>query len=78
MRIAVAGAGCLAGGVPGGFFWQDRTYLSLSAIARALTGTAWNGPRFFGLRVPGNPEARAATASREPLRTEPKRVHRCA
>ncbi len=64
--------------VPGGFLWQDSTYLSLSAIARAMTGTAWNGPRFFGLRVPGNPEARAATASREPLRTEPKRVHRCA
>jgi len=47
--------------VPGGFLWQDSTYLSLSAIARAITGTAWNGPRFFGLRVPGNP-ARAATA----------------
>ncbi len=45
--------------VPGGFLWQDSTYLSLSAIARAITGTAWNGPRFFGLRVPGNSEARA-------------------
>src|SRR5271166_1486115 len=43
--------------VPGGFSWQDSTYLSLSAIARAITGTAWNGPRFFGLRVSGNPEA---------------------
>ncbi|MGA7327851.1 MAG: DUF2924 domain-containing protein [Rhodomicrobium sp.] len=30
--------------VPGGF-WQDSTYLSLSVIARAITGTAWNGPR---------------------------------
>ncbi len=48
--------------VPGGFSWQDSTYSSLSAIARAITGTPWNGPRFFGLRVPGNPEARAATA----------------
>ena len=48
--------------VPGGFSWQDRTYLSLSAIARAITGTAWNGPRFFGLRVPGNAEARATAA----------------
>ncbi len=48
--------------VPGGFSWQDSTYLSLSAIARAITGTAWNGPRFFGLRVPGNPQASAATA----------------
>jgi len=24
------------------------TYASLSTIARAITGTAWNGPRFFG------------------------------
>jgi len=62
--------------VPGGCLWQDSTYLSLSAIARAITGTAWNGPRFFGLRVPGNPEARAATASKpSPPRAEksPKR-----
>ena len=48
--------------VPGGFLWHDSTYLSLSAIARAITGTAWNGPRFFGLRVPGTPEAGAAPA----------------
>ena len=48
--------------VPGGFSWQDSTYLSLSAIARAITGTAWNGPRFFGLRVPSNPKASAETA----------------
>jgi hypothetical protein len=48
--------------VPGGFLWQGSTYLSLSAIARAITGTAWNGPRFFGLRVPGSPQARATTA----------------
>ena len=51
--------------VPGGFSWQDRTYLSLSAIARAITGTAWNGPRFFGLRVPGNSKA-GATAAPKP------------
>src|SRR5215469_11489492 len=36
--------------VPDGFLWQDATYSSLSTIARAITGTAWNGPRFFGLR----------------------------
>jgi hypothetical protein len=41
--------------VPGGFLWQEGTYPSLSAIARAITGTAWNGPRFFGLRVSGDP-----------------------
>ncbi|WP_340148367.1 DUF2924 domain-containing protein [uncultured Sneathiella sp.] len=36
-----------------GFRWEDRTYPSLSAIARAATGTRWNGPRFFGLREEG-------------------------
>jgi hypothetical protein len=34
----------------GGFAWKGRTYRSLSEIARAITGTQWNGPRFFGLR----------------------------
>lgn len=33
-----------------GFAWQGQSYDSLSAVARAITGTAWNGPRFFGLR----------------------------
>ena len=42
--------------VPDCFLWQDATYSSLSTIARAITGTAWNGPRFFGLRVPGEPQ----------------------
>ena len=32
-----------------GFDWQGRKYKSLSAIARAITGTRWNGPVFFGL-----------------------------
>src|SRR6266566_8737085 len=35
--------------VPDGFEWQGTTYPSLSAIARAITGTAWSGPRFFAL-----------------------------
>jgi hypothetical protein len=35
---------------PDGYVWQDRTYSSLSAVARAITGTSWNGLRFFGLR----------------------------
>lgn len=37
--------------VPGGYVWRENTYSSLSTIARAITGTAWNGPRFFGLRT---------------------------
>ena len=34
----------------GGFDWQGRRYARLSAVARAITGTRWNGPLFFGLR----------------------------
>jgi hypothetical protein len=33
-----------------GFEWQGRPYRSLSAIARAITGTRWNGWTFFGLK----------------------------
>jgi Protein of unknown function (DUF2924) len=33
-----------------GFLWNGKPHRSLSSIARALTGTTWNGPRFFGLR----------------------------
>jgi hypothetical protein len=32
------------------FAWHDKTYPSLSKVAFAMTGTRWNGPRFFGLR----------------------------
>ena len=34
-----------------GYVWREATYASLSGIARAITGTSWNGPRFFGLRI---------------------------
>ena len=34
-----------------GFAWENGTYDSLSQIAFAITGTKWNGPRFFGLRA---------------------------
>jgi hypothetical protein len=33
-----------------GFAYEGKTYDSLSVIARQITGTRWNGPRFFGLR----------------------------
>ena len=33
-----------------GFDWQGQKFKSLSAAARAITGTQWNGYRFFGLR----------------------------
>ena len=42
-----------------GFRWRGEIYSSLTAIARAITGSNWNGPRFFGLRerseIPGDP-----------------------
>ena len=34
-----------------GFAWNGQTYDSLSKVAFAITGTKWNGPRFFGLRA---------------------------
>jgi Protein of unknown function (DUF2924) len=33
-----------------GFLWNGKVHRSLSGIAHAITGTKWNGPRFFGLR----------------------------
>ena len=33
-----------------GFAWNGRSYDSLSAVALAITGTRWNGHRFFGMR----------------------------
>ncbi len=32
-----------------GFTWRGRTFRSLSAVAREITGARWSGPRFFGL-----------------------------
>ena len=36
--------------MPDGFAWNGQSYDSLSKVAFAITGTKWNGPRFFGLR----------------------------
>jgi hypothetical protein len=60
--------------VPDGFLWRDATYSSLSIIARVITGTAWNGPRFFGLRVPSDlkgvetPKAPSSRSMKQPKR----------
>jgi hypothetical protein len=35
--------------LPEGFLWNGAPHRSLSAIARAITGARWSGPRFFGL-----------------------------
>jgi Protein of unknown function (DUF2924) len=42
-----------------GFAWNGKTYDSLSKVAFAITGTKWNGPRFFGLRDKISPEAKS-------------------
>jgi len=42
-----------------GFAYDDKTFSSLSEIAFQITGTKWNGPRFFGLR----PKAKEGDAS---------------
>ncbi len=34
-----------------GYSWRGKNYASLSEVARAITGTRWSGPRFFGLRA---------------------------
>lgn len=40
--------------VDDGFEHDGDTYRSLSAVARVITGTRWNGLRFFGLRGGGD------------------------
>ncbi len=39
-----------------GYRWEGKIFPSLSAVARAITGARWNGPRFFGLRANGKAE----------------------
>ena len=60
----------------GGFSWQGTLYRSLSALARTITGTAWSGPLFFGLK-PSRPAARRS--SQVPGRArEPKEISNAA
>lgn len=37
-----------------GFEFEERHFSSLTQIARKITGTAWSGPRFFGLKASGD------------------------
>jgi|SRR5579871_413141 len=41
----------------GGFEFRGKHYVSLSAIARQITGTRWSGPAFFGLKRAKTPSA---------------------
>jgi hypothetical protein len=54
---------------PDGYVWEGTSYSSLSAIARAITGTVWSGPRFFAIK-PG-PAGNDPPAHRR--RTRPSR-----
>ena len=42
------------------FVFEGRTYVSLSEIAREITSTRWNGPKFFGLRAKSSPSSENA------------------
>jgi len=48
-----------------GFAWKGQTFGSLSQIAKAMTGTTWNGHRFFGLRQGKTPAADAGANRRK-------------
>ena len=47
--------------VDAGFAWNGKTHHSLSKIAFAITGSKWNGPRFFGLRQEKRSDQPAST-----------------
>jgi hypothetical protein len=49
---------------PEGYVWEGQPYSSLSAIARAITGTAWSGPRFFALKSTAEQHAHDRGAGR--------------
>lgn len=48
-----------------GYGWNEATYDSLSRVAQAITGTKWNGPRFFGLRAKATSGAKAGAGRTE-------------
>lgn len=51
--------------VPEGYLWNGTTHASLSAIALAITGTSWNGWRFFGVERAGAKIERKTEWSRQ-------------
>src|SRR5579862_7547817 len=57
---------------PEGYVWEGQPYSSLSAIARAITGTAWSGPRFFALKSSADHDAaRHRGAARHLMQSSP-------
>lgn len=55
-----------------GFEWNGRVYKSLSAIAKAITGTNWNGFAFFGIkRAPWGNKNAAGSRRKPPVSEQP-------
>jgi len=46
-----------------GYLYADKSYGSLSDVARAITGTQWSGPRFFGIEQRVRQQLRDRAAS---------------
>jgi hypothetical protein len=65
-----------------GFLWNGHSHRSLSAIARAITGARWSGPRFFGMLsavdVVGGKAAKRKTARAKRLTPSDLRRERAA
>jgi hypothetical protein len=54
---------------PEGYVWEGQRYSSLSEIARAITGTAWSGPRFFALKSSAEQQGVHGRATRHQSRS---------
>jgi hypothetical protein len=46
--------------VENGAMFRGKRYRSLSHVARAITGTRWSGPLFFGLKIPAREASNGA------------------
>src|ERR1700730_15694659 len=58
---------------PEGYVWEGEPYSSLSAIARVMTGTVWNGPRFFAVKpaLGDDPPVHGRRRARPAAQTQP-------
>lgn len=50
-----------------GVSWRGNRYRSLSAVAHAITGTHWSGPRFFGLARTASPPPQSSSPEQDPI-----------
>ncbi len=52
--------------------WQGKDWRSLSEVARAITGTRWSGPAFFGLKSKGKPKGKTLPNAPAEAQAEPQ------